>query len=77
MIKHSRASRVSVLLRRKPDTVAAVIEDDGQGFDVDETRDGGLGLIGMRERIELIDGRLAVESSSSGGTSVVAEVPVT
>jgi signal transduction histidine kinase len=77
VIKHSRASRVSVLLRRKPDSVAAVIEDDGQGFDVDETRDGGLGLIGMRERIALIDGRLAVESSSSGGTSVVAEVPVT
>jgi signal transduction histidine kinase len=77
VIKHSRASGVSVLLRRKPDSVAAVIEDDGQGFDVDETRDGGLGLIGMRERIELIDGRLLVESSSSGGTSVVAEVPVT
>ena len=77
VIKHSRASRVSVLVRRKPDSVAAVIEDDGQGFDVDETRDGGLGLIGMRERIELIDGRLLVESSSSGGTSVVAEVPVT
>ena len=77
VIKHSRASRVSVLLRRKPDSVAAVIEDDGQGFDVDETRDGGLGLIGMRERIELLDGRLGVESSSSGGTSVVAEVPVT
>ena len=76
VIKHSRASRVSVLLRRKPDSVAAVIEDDGQGFDVDEARDGGLGLIGMRERIELIDGRLAVESSSTGGTSVVAEVPV-
>jgi two-component system, NarL family, sensor histidine kinase DevS len=76
VIKHSRASRVSVLLRRKPDSVAAVIEDDGQGFDIDEARDGGLGLIGMRERIELIDGRLAVESSSGGGTSVVAEVPV-
>jgi signal transduction histidine kinase len=76
VIKHSRASRVSVLLRRKPDSVAAVIEDDGQGFDVDATRDGGVGLIGMRERIELIDGRLAVESSAGGGTSVVAEVPV-
>lgn len=76
VIKHSRASRVSVLLRRKPDSVAAVIEDDGQGFDVDATRDGGVGLIGMRERIELIDGRLAVESSR-GGTSVVAEVPLT
>ena len=76
VIKHSRASRVSVLLTRKRDSVAAVIEDDGQGFELQDVRDGGLGLLGMRERIELLDGRLAVESSSSGGTSVVAEVPV-
>jgi len=76
VIKHSRASRVSVLLTRKRDSVAAVIEDDGQGFDLEGVRDGGLGLLGMRERIALLDGRLAVESSSRGGTSVVAEVPV-
>jgi signal transduction histidine kinase len=76
VIKHSRASRVSVLLTRKRDSVAAVIEDDGQGFELEDVRDGGLGLLGMRERIALLDGRLAVESSSSGGTSVVAEVPV-
>jgi signal transduction histidine kinase len=76
VIKHSRASRVSVLLTRKRDTVAAVVEDDGVGFSPEETRDGGLGLIGMRERIALLDGRLEVESSPEGGTSVVAEVPV-
>ena len=58
VIKHSRASRVSVLVTRKPDTVAAVIEDDGVGFDAEDTRDGGLGLLGMRERIALLDGRL-------------------
>ncbi|MEP7335500.1 MAG: GAF domain-containing protein [Actinomycetota bacterium] len=75
VIKHSRASRVSVLVTRKRDSVAAVIEDDGQGFEPEDVRDGGLGLIGMRERIALLDGRLAVESTS-GGTSVVAEVPV-
>jgi signal transduction histidine kinase len=76
VIKHSRASRVSVLLMRKPDTVAAVIEDDGVGFDPDRARDGGLGLIGMRERIALLDGHLTVESAPEGGTSIVAEVPV-
>jgi signal transduction histidine kinase len=76
VIKHSRASRVSVLLTRKRDSVIAVIEDDGQGFDPDDVRDGGLGLLGMRERIAILDGRLDVESSPSGGTSVVAEVPV-
>jgi signal transduction histidine kinase len=76
VIKHSRASRVSVLLMRKPDTVAAVIEDNGVGFDPDQARDGGLGLIGMRERIALLDGHLTVESAPEGGTSIVAEVPV-
>ncbi len=76
VIKHSRASRVSVLVTRKPDTVAAVIEDDGVGFDAEDTRDGGLGLLGMRERIALLDGRLDIESSSAGGTSIVVEVPI-
>jgi signal transduction histidine kinase len=76
VIKHSRASRVSVLVRRKPATVAAVIEDDGVGFDAEDTRDGGLGLLGMRERIALLDGRLDIESSSAGGTSIVVEVPI-
>ena len=76
VIKHSRASRVSVLLRRKRASVAAVIEDDGVGFEPDDARDGGLGLIGMRERIGLLDGRLTIESSAEGGTSVVVEVPL-
>jgi signal transduction histidine kinase len=76
VIKHARASRVSVLLRRKRASVAAVIEDDGVGFEPGDSRDGGLGLIGMRERIALLDGRLTIESSADGGTSVVAEVPL-
>jgi signal transduction histidine kinase len=76
VIKHSRASRVSVLVTRKRDTVAAVIEDDGVGFDQDDTRDGGVGLVGMRERMALLDGWLTIESSRDGGTSLVAEVPV-
>ena len=76
VIKHSRASRVSVLLTKKRDTVAAVIEDDGVGFDPDDTRDGAVGLVGMRERMALLDGRLTIESSRERGTSLVAEVPV-
>jgi len=76
VIKHSRASRVSVLVTRKRDTVAAVIEDDGVGFNPEATRDGGVGLVGMRERIAMLDGRLTVESSPERGTSLVAEVPV-
>jgi len=53
-----------------------VIEDDGKGFDPREATGDGVGLIGMRERIELLDGTLAVESSETSGTTVAVEVPV-
>jgi signal transduction histidine kinase len=76
VVKHSRARRVSVLLTRSDGTIKAVIEDDGQGFDPGAGLGDGVGLIGMRERIELLDGTLAVESSATSGTTVAVEVPV-
>jgi signal transduction histidine kinase len=75
IVKHSRARNVSVVLIRKPGAVAAVIEDDGQGFDPGSVRDGGFGLEGMRERVGLLDGRLQVESREGAGATLVAEVP--
>jgi signal transduction histidine kinase len=77
IVKHSHARNVSVVLIRKPGAVAAVIEDDGQGFDPASVRDGGFGLEGMRERVGLLDGRLQVESAEGGGATLVAEVPLT
>jgi len=77
IVKHARARRVSVVLARKPGSVTAVIEDDGIGFDVGSARADGLGLVGMRERVALLGGRLAVESSPDAGTTLLAEVPLT
>jgi signal transduction histidine kinase len=74
VVKHAHAQRVSVLLTRANGRIKAVIEDDGTGFDPAEA-EGGIGLIGMRERIELIDGTLTVETSATSGTTVAAEVP--
>jgi signal transduction histidine kinase len=76
VVKHSGASRVSVLLQRKEGAALAVVEDDGTGFDPAETREDALGLAGMRERVALAGGRLRIESSSGAGTTLVAEVPV-
>jgi signal transduction histidine kinase len=53
-----------------------VVEDDGQGFDPDKQADDGYGLVGIRERLALIGGRLEVESSLDAGTTIAAEVPV-
>jgi signal transduction histidine kinase len=74
VVKHAHAGRVSVLLTRTNGRVKAVIEDDGRGFD-SATDGGGIGLVGMRERIELLDGTLIVESSATSGTTVAVEVP--
>jgi chemotaxis family two-component system sensor kinase Cph1 len=75
VVKHARASRVSVLLTRKDEMVTAVIEDDGTGFDAAHTREGGLGLLGMSERVALVGGRIEIESEPERGTTLVAEVP--
>jgi signal transduction histidine kinase len=76
VVKHAGASRISILLTKKDGSVAAVIEDDGVGFDPTAARDEGLGLVGMRERLGLLGGRLRVESAGGAGTTLVAEVPL-
>jgi two-component system NarL family sensor kinase len=74
VVKHAAARHVSILLTRKNERVVAVIEDDGQGFDPGG-EDGGSGIRSMRERIELLDGRLRIESAPASGTTLVVEVP--
>jgi signal transduction histidine kinase len=75
--KHADATSVSILLTRTASSIRLVVEDDGAGFDPRSTRDGGLGLPGMRERVALVDGRLRIESARGKGTTLVAEVPIT
>ena len=79
VLKHARARHVSILLARTSGTIKAVIEDDGQGFDPAEGSLEGFGLVGMRERLALLGGRLQVESGAGAGTgtTIAAEVPTT
>ena len=76
VVKHARARRVSILLARRDGAVKAVVEDDGQGFDSAGGVDHGFGLVGMRERLALLGGRLEVESGRDAGTTIAVEVPV-
>ncbi|MDH5281916.1 MAG: GAF domain-containing protein [Thermoleophilia bacterium] len=73
--KHSDATRVSILLARKQRAVVIVVEDDGGGFNPG-AKTAGLGLAGMRERVELHGGQLRIETSPGRGTTIVAEVPL-
>lgn len=76
VLKHAGAARVTVRLSRRDDNVTLVIHDDGKGFDPTSIREGGLGLLGMRERVALLGGRLTIDSSDGAGTMLRAEVPV-
>jgi signal transduction histidine kinase len=76
VVKHARASNVTIVLSRRDEVVKLVVEDDGQGFDPADVDAGRFGLVGMRERLALLEGKLEVESRSGGGTTIAAEVPV-
>jgi signal transduction histidine kinase len=78
--KHAHASRVLIQARRTGRVLSCSIEDDGAGFDVKAVQsDGkrrGLGLIGMRERLNAIGGTLSIESAPGRGTKLLIRVPV-
>ena len=75
--RHAKATRVGVILERRLDRALAIIEDDGTGFDVEAAlAHGRLGLVGMRERAEMLGGKITIESSPGSGTTVFAEMPV-
>jgi signal transduction histidine kinase len=79
VVRHAGASRVTVRLARRGDRLRLVIADDGAGFDVESVRartDESVGLLGMSERIALVEGDLAIESTPGHGATVIAEVPI-
>jgi signal transduction histidine kinase len=76
VLKHASAARVTVRLRQSERFVELLVQDDGAGFDPRGVRDGGLGLVGMRERVALLGGRMVVDSSEGAGTMLKAEVPI-
>ncbi len=74
-IKHSNATDVMVLVRYEPEEVHLEILDDGCGIN-GSTSNGGHGLDGMRERVELYDGTLFAGEHENGGFVVRAKLPV-
>lgn len=74
--KHAGASQVKVTLARERDRVRMLVEDDGRGFDRGaENFQAGLGLASMRERVELVRGKLGVDGRQGSGTRIEVEVP--
>jgi two-component system NarL family sensor kinase len=74
-LRHAAATRVMLRLETASDRFRLLIEDDGQGFVIEDAAEGRFGLLGMRERARLLGGSLQIESAPGAGTRITAEVP--
>jgi two-component system sensor histidine kinase DegS len=74
-VKHAHAHSVRIELKRSPSKVACNVRDDGSGFDM-RRRTDGLGLIGIRERLNALGGSLHVISDSRRGTTLLTDIPL-
>jgi PAS domain S-box-containing protein len=77
---HAQASTVAVQIKQLPDWICLTITDDGKSFDVKRVLrtkgHGRLGLLGMRERLQMVHGKFSIRSTPGHGTSVIARIPV-
>ena len=74
-VRHAAASHIQLAARREGELLSLVVEDDGCGFAAGEVVDG-FGLRGLRDRVELVGGRLVVETRPGAGTRLAAAVPL-
>jgi len=78
--RHAQASRVSIQLQREAKAIRCSIRDDGIGFDVPSVLakkgERGLGLIGIRERLNALNGTLQIDSSPGRGTELHISIPL-
>ncbi|GGP06970.1 sensor histidine kinase [Oceanobacillus neutriphilus] len=74
-IKHSEATEIKVKLEILKDRLILIVTDNGKGFNPAEKSDNSFGLIGMRERVEMLDGDLKIITGKGKGTTVTINVP--
>jgi signal transduction histidine kinase len=74
VVRHSGAKQAFVSFTCDEQTIGLTVRDDGVGFDIDQNNEG-LGIFGMQERVELLGGKLKIESTTGKGTQVSAVIP--
>ncbi len=75
-LKHANPTEIQVKLEINETKVLAVIKDDGAGFDPTIKKEGSFGIRGMKERVELLEGKLKILSDKGCGTKVLIEIPI-
>src|SRR5215213_7285767 len=81
ILKHARATHISLILQRRAEALLMIVEDNGVGFNITTVRQSAqaghqLGLIGMQERVAQLGGALTIESEPGRGTTIIVRIPL-
>jgi two-component system sensor histidine kinase DegS len=74
--KHADASEINVKLEIQRNQITVVVKDNGKGFNIEEIKEKSFGLIGMRERIEILEGQISIDSKLGVGTTILMKIPL-
>lgn len=75
-IKHAEAREIKVKLELTRNSISVVVKDDGKGFEMNMDKPESFGILGMKERVELLQGQLSIDSKVGRGTIVIIQVPL-
>ncbi|MEH7360953.1 histidine kinase [Priestia aryabhattai] len=75
-LKHADATEIQVKIEFNNEHAVLLVKDDGCGFNQEEKKENSFGLIGMKERVDLLDGTISVHSKINQGTLVMIKVPI-
>ncbi|CAM3557407.1 two-component sensor histidine kinase DegS [Aeromicrobium ponti] len=75
-LKHANTNEIIVKMEINKTRVVVIVKDNGKGFDIREKKAESFGIIGMRERVELLEGQISIDSSIGKGTIVIIQIPL-
>lgn len=75
-LKHADADEIQVKIELRKKSGKLIIKDNGKGFDLTDKKEGSFGIMGMKERIELLKGKIVFDSALGKGTMITIDVPL-
>lgn len=76
VIKHAKATDVQLKLEFQRDRIFLIVSDNGIGFDMKQKTREGFGILGMKERIKLLEGQIVIQSAPGKGTKLFLSIPL-
>ena len=73
---HAQAQNVAVDVRMKDKSLSVTIQDDGRGFDASAIPSGHYGILGIKERVRLVNGSFEIQSNNGKGTTIRIDIPI-